>query len=91
MCRSIKPLFNFEPQASDDEIHNAALQYVRKLSGFQKPSQANQHAFDEAVIEIAQATRHLIEHLETHAAPKNRETEAAKKKARYAAVTTESA
>lgn len=91
MCRSIKPLFNFEPQASDDEIHSAALQYVRKLSGFQKPSHVNQHAFDEAVAEIAHATRHMIEHLETHVAPKNREAEARKKKARYAATMAESA
>ena len=91
MCRSIKPLFNFKPHASDEEIHNAALQYVRKLSGFQKPSQANQHAFNAAVNDVAKVTRRLFEHLETHAAPKNREAEAAKKKARYAAVTSDSA
>lgn len=84
MCRNIRPLFNFEPSARDDEIHDAALQYVRKISGYQKPSQANQAAFERAVDEIAAATRALLNGLETSAPPRDREVEAAKAKARSA-------
>lgn len=78
MCRNIKTLFNFEPHANNDEIHAAALQYVRKISGFTKPSQANEQAFNEAVEEIAHISGHLLEHLTTIAEPRNREVEAAK-------------
>ena len=84
MCRNIKTLFNFEPPATDEEVSNAALQYVRKVSGFTKPSQKNQAAFDQAVDEIAQATRRLNDSLATNAAPRDREVEAAKAKARAA-------
>ena len=77
MCRNIKPLFNFEPPATRDEIHDAALQFVRKISGFTKPSQANEEAFDRGVREVAAAARRLIESLETNANPKTREEEAA--------------
>ena len=82
MCRNIRTLHNFEPPATNDEVHAAALQYVRKISGTSKPSQANQAAFDEAVREVAHATRHLLEHLTTSAPPKDREVEAAKARAR---------
>lgn len=82
MCRNIKPLFNFEPKASQGEIHDAALQYVRKLTGMNKPNDSNQQAFDEAVKEIAHVTFHLFGHLETKAEPKNREVEAQKAKLR---------
>ncbi len=82
MCRNIRPLNNFEPPASSDEVTSAALQYVRKVSGTTKPSQANQAAFDEAVHEIAHITQHLLEKLVTTAPPKNREVEAAKARAR---------
>ncbi len=82
MCRNIRTLHNFEPPASSDEVHAAALQYVRKISGANKPSAANQAAFDEAVAEIAHTTRHLLGHLTSHAPPKNREDEAGKAKAR---------
>ena len=82
MCRNIRQLHNFEPPATTDEVHAAALQYVRKVSGSTKPSQANQAAFDEAVEEIAHATAHLLEHLTTVAPPKDRETEAVKARAR---------
>ena len=82
MCRNIRTLHNFEPPATSDEVHSAALQYVRKVSGTTKPSQANQAAFDEAVREIAHITQHLLEHLTTSAPPKNREVEAAKARAR---------
>lgn len=82
MCRNIRTLHNFEPPATNDEVHAAALQFVRKISGTSKPSQANQAAFDEAVHEIAHATRHLLEHLTTTAPPKDREVEAAKARAR---------
>jgi len=82
MCRNIKVLHNFEPAATDDEVHAAALQYVRKVSGATKPSAANQAAFDDAVHEIAHITRHLLEALVTSAPPKDRETEAAKARAR---------
>jgi hypothetical protein len=84
MCRNIRPLFNFDPPATDDEIRAAALQYVRKISGFTKPSQANQAAFDAAVAEIARVSADLIAALETNAAPKDREIEARKAKARSA-------
>ena len=82
MCRNIRTLHNFEPPATQDEVHAAALQYVRKISGSTKPSQANQAAFDEAVHEIAHITRHLLEHLTPPAPPTNREVEAAKARAR---------
>lgn len=84
MCRNIKTLFNFEPPATEDEVRAAALQYVRKVSGFRKPSQANEAAFEAAVDEIAAATRTLLHALETNAAPKNRDEEAAKARARSA-------
>ncbi len=82
MCRNIRTLHNFEPPATRDEVHAAALQYVRKVSGATKPSAANQAAFDEAVAEIAHVTRHLLEALVTTAPPKNREEEAVKARAR---------
>ncbi len=82
MCRSIRPLNNFEPPATHDEIHAAALQYVRKVGGSTKPSAANQAAFDHAVKIIEAATRDLVEALVTTAPPKNRETEAIKARAR---------
>ena len=76
MCRNIHTLYNFEPPATEDEVRGAALQYVRKVSGFTKPSQANEAAFDAAVDEVADATRRLIGSLVTTAAPKDREVEA---------------
>jgi hypothetical protein len=82
MCRNIRPLNNFEPPATNDEVAAAALQYVRKVSGTTKPSQANQAVFDQAVAEIAHITRHLLDELVTTAPPKDRETEAAKARAR---------
>ena len=82
MCRNIRTLHNFEPPATRDEVHGAALQYVRKISGATKPSQANQEAFDQAVAEVEATTRRLLEHLTTNAPPKNREDEAAKARAR---------
>jgi hypothetical protein len=82
MCRNIRQLHNFEPPATSDEVRAAALQYVRKVSGSTKPSQANQAAFDEAVAAVAHATQHLLDHLTTAAPPKNREDEAAKARAR---------
>ncbi len=82
MCRNIRQLHNFEPPATTDEVRAAALQYVRKVAGTTKPSLANQAAFDEAVAEVAHATRHLLEHLSTSAPPKNREIEADKARAR---------
>jgi len=84
MCRNIHTLFNFEPPATSDEVDAAALQYVRKVSGFTKPSQANEEAFNRAVHEVAHATQHLLEALVTNAAPKDREVEAARKRARAA-------
>jgi hypothetical protein len=84
MCRNIRPLFNFEPPASDDEVRAASVQFVRKLSGFDKPSQANQAAFDRAVDEIAHSARHLIDSLVTTASPRDREEWAARAKARAA-------
>ena len=82
MCRNIRPLHNFDPPASDDEVRAAALQYVRKISGSTKPSKANEAAFEQAVEEIAHVSRHLLAHLSTNAPPKNREVEAAKRRAR---------
>ena len=84
MCRNIKTLFNFDPPATDEEIRDAALQFVRKLSGFNAPSKANRAAFDAAVDEVAGVARRLFENLETTARPKDREEEAAKAKARSA-------
>jgi len=84
MCRNIHTLHNFEPAATDDEVHAAALQFVRKVSGSTKPSHANAEAFDRAVAEIAHITRHLLEDLVSSAPPKNREVEAEKAKARSA-------
>ena len=85
MCRNIKTLFNFEPVATDEEVSAAALQFVRKISGFTKPSQVNQEAFDRAVHEIAHISQHLLDELETSAPPKDREVEAEKRRARSAA------
>lgn len=85
MCRNIKLLFNFEPPVTDAEIQAASLQYVRKISGFVKPSKSNEAAFNNAVEEIAQASSRLLKALETNAPSKNREEEAAKAKARNAA------
>ena len=82
MCRNIKPLFNFEPPVNDEEVRAAALQYVRKISGFNKPSKANELAFHAVVDEIAAASSRLLVSLETSAAPRNREVEAAKARAR---------
>ncbi|HEY1155097.1 MAG: DUF2277 domain-containing protein [Pseudarthrobacter sp.] len=82
MCRNIRTLHNFEPHATSEEVHAAALQYVRKISGSTKPSKANQEAFDEAVHEIAHITQHLLDSLVTQAPPKDREAEAAKARAR---------
>lgn len=84
MCRNIRPLFNFEPPSSPDEIEAAAVQFVRKVSGMTKPAVVNQPAFDDAVAEIAEATARLLSRLETRAPPKNREEEAAKRRARNA-------
>jgi hypothetical protein len=82
MCRNIRTLHNFEPAATGDEIHASALQYVRKISGSTKPSQANRQAFDEAVEEVAEVTATLLDRLVTTAPPKDREVEAAKARAR---------
>jgi hypothetical protein len=84
MCRNIRPLFNFEPHATDEEVRAAALQYVRKISGFTKPSQANAEAFERAVDEVAHVSMHLLAALETTAPPKDREVEADKARARAA-------
>jgi hypothetical protein len=84
MCRNIRELHNFEPPASDAEVHDAALQFVRKVSGSTKPSHANAAAFDRAVTEIAHSARHLLDALVTSAPPKDREVEAAKRRARAA-------
>ncbi len=84
MCRNIRTLYNFEPATTDEEIREAALQYVRKVSGFNKPSQANEEAFNRAVDEVAHTTSHLLAALVTNAPPKDREVEAAKRKARSA-------
>jgi hypothetical protein len=84
MCRNIKTLFNFDPAVTDEEIRAASLQFVRKISGFAKPSKANEAAFQAAVDDIAGVSGRLIRSLETHAPPKNREEEAARAKARGA-------
>lgn len=85
MCRNIRQLHNFDPPASEEEIHDAALQFVRKVSGSTKPSKTNAEAFDLAVGEVAAATRKLLDSLVTSAPPKNRDEEAAKRRARYEA------
>ena len=82
MCRNIKPLFNFDPPVTPDEVRAASLQFVRKISGFHKPSHANAAAFDLAINEIAAASGRLLQSLATSASPRNREAEAAKAKAR---------
>ena len=84
MCRAIKTLHNFSPPATDDEIRASSLQFVRKLSGFTKPSKANEDAFNRAVDEVAHAAHHLLESLVSNAPPRDREVEAAKAKARSA-------
>lgn len=84
MCRNIKTLFNFDPPVTSDEVRNASLQFVRKISGFHKPSHANEDAFNAAVEEISDCAMRLLRSLETTAPPKNREEEAAKAKARAA-------
>lgn len=84
MCRNIRPLHNFEPPAAEDEVRDAALQYVRKISGYTKPSAANADAFDRAVDAVAQATGTLLEELTTTAPPKDRDVEAAKRRERFA-------
>jgi hypothetical protein len=83
MCRNIHTLYNFEPEATDEEVRNAALQYVRKISGFTKPSQANAEAFERAVDDVAAVSARLLGELVTTAPPKDREAEAAKKRARW--------
>ena len=85
MCRNIRPLFNFEPPASEDEIRASALQFVRKVSGYSKPSQVNRIAFDQAVDEISEVTQRLLDALQTSAPPRDREAEAEKARARSAA------
>lgn len=85
MCRSIKPLYNLAPPATVDEVESAALQYVRKLSGTRKPSQANLEAFDQAVADITAATQRLLDSLVTVAPPRDRAVEAAKARAKYLA------
>jgi len=84
MCRNIKTLFNFDPPVTTDEVRNASLQFVRKISGFHKPSRSNEEAFNTAVDEIAAGAMRLLHALETTAPPKNREEEAAKARARAA-------
>jgi len=84
MCRNIKTLFNFDPPVTTDEVHAASLQFVRKITGFNKPSKANEEAFEAAIEEIAGISSRLLHSLETTAPPKNREEEAAKAKARAA-------
>ncbi len=83
MCRNIRPLFNFEPPATGDELHDAALQYVRKISGMRAPSQVNRETFDRAVDEIAAATARLVDGLVTSAPPRDREVERARARARW--------
>jgi hypothetical protein len=83
MCRNIRPLFNFDPPASDEEVRAASVQFVRKISGFTAPSKANQDAFNRAIDEIASVARTLVDALETNAPPKNRDEEAAKAKERF--------
>ena len=83
MCRNIRTLYNFEPPTTHEEVHDAALQYVRKISGFTKPSQANEAAFERAVEAVTAASARLLDELVTTAPPKNREAEAMKKRARW--------
>jgi hypothetical protein len=83
MCRNIRTLYNFEPPATEDEVRAAAIQYVRKISGFTRPSQANAEAFERAVDAVAAASSHLLDELVTAAAPKDRDAEAAKARARW--------
>ena len=85
MCRNIRALYNFDPPANSEEVHSAALQYVRKVSGMNKPSKANEAAFDRAVHEIAHITQHLLADLVTTATPKDREVEAERRRARAVA------
>jgi hypothetical protein len=85
MCRNIRVLYNFEPAATSEEVHSAALQYVRKVSGMNKPSKANEAAFDRAVHEIAHVTEHLLADLVTTATPRDREVEAERRRARAVA------
>lgn len=85
MCRNIRPLFNFDPPATDDEIRAASLQFVRKISGFTKPSMVNEAAFERAVRDVTKIARKLVDSLETQAPRRNREVEAAKARARAAA------
>jgi hypothetical protein len=84
MCRNIRTLYNFDPPASDEEIRNASLQYVRKISGFTKPSRANEEAFQRALDAVTEASARLLSELQTNAPPKDREVEAARAKARAA-------
>jgi hypothetical protein len=84
MCRNIRNLYNFEPPTTHEEVHDAALQYVRKISGFNKPSQANAEAFERAVAAVTEASARLLDELVTNAPPKDREVEAAKRRARSA-------
>jgi hypothetical protein len=84
MCRNIRTLYNFDPPATEEEIRAAALQYVRKVSGFNKPSRANEEAFAKAIDAVAQASAELLAHLQTSAPPRDREVEAAKARARAA-------
>ncbi len=84
MCRNIRPFFNFDPPATDDEIHGASLQFVRKVSGFTKPSKLNEAAFDQAVGEVSAVVKRLVDSLETNTLPRNREVEAEKARARAA-------
>jgi hypothetical protein len=84
MCRNIRTLYNFEPSATEEEVHAAALQYVRKISGFNKPSRVNEAAFNRAVDAVAHASMHLLADLHTNAPPKDRDVEAAKRRARAA-------
>lgn len=84
MCRNIKTLFNFDPQVTDDEIHAASLQFVRKISGFNEPSKANEAAFNRAVGQVAEVARNLLDSLVTSAEPRNREVEIERARARAA-------
>lgn len=85
MCRNIRTLYNFDPPATNDEVRAASLQFVRKVSGFTRPSKANEEAFDRAVDEVADVVQRLLDSLETNAEPRDREVEAAKARARAAA------
>jgi hypothetical protein len=83
MCRNIRTLFNYDPPATDEEVRASATQFVRKLSGFTKPSKANEEAFERAVVEVSGSARRLLDSLVTNASPKNREEEARKRRARF--------